>query len=66
MPLRTTAQLALLLIGLVVWGYGARVNDQRLTWIGIGFFAAAVILRLLRARIDRRVIGALPRFARAG
>ena len=52
MPRRTLAQLALLVIGLVVWGYGARTDQPVLTWIGIAFFAAAVVLRLLRTRID--------------
>jgi len=32
-------------MGLIVWGYGARADDERLTWIGIGFFAAAALLR---------------------
>jgi hypothetical protein len=50
MPGRTVAQLALLTIGVVVWGYGSRVDDNRLMWIGIAFFAAAVLLRLLRNR----------------
>ena len=53
MPRRTMAQVALLAIGLIVWGYGSRVNDDRLSWIGIGCFAGAVLLRLLRGRIDR-------------
>lgn len=54
MPRRTMAQLVLLGIGLIVWAYGQRVNDERLTWVGIAFFAAAVMLRLLRGRLDRR------------
>jgi len=54
-PTRTLIQLALLLIGIIVWGYGARVDEPRLTWIGIAFFAAAVVLRLLRGRIERRL-----------
>lgn len=53
MPRRTLAQLTLLVVGLVVWGYGARTDQPLLTWIGIAFFASAVVLRLLRARIDR-------------
>ena len=47
---RTLAQLALILMGLIVWGYGARIDDQRLTLIGIAFFAAAFILRLMKPR----------------
>ena len=54
MPPRTMIQLALLVIGVIVWGYGARIDEPRFTWIGIAFFAAAVVLRLLRSRIDRR------------
>lgn len=54
MPPRTLIQLALLLVGIIVWGYGARIDEPRLTWMGIAFFAAAVVLRLLRSRIDRR------------
>jgi hypothetical protein len=48
---RTIAQVALLVIGLVVWGYAARVDDERLRWIGIGCFAAAFVLRLLKKRL---------------
>ena len=40
---RTIAQLALLAIGLIVWGYGARADDNRLRWIGIGCFGAAFL-----------------------
>jgi len=47
---RTEAQLALLLIGVIVWGYGQRVDDNRLTWIGLAFFAGATVLRLLRRK----------------
>ena len=47
---RTQIQLALLVMGLIVWGYGSRVDDTRLTWIGLGFFAAATILRFFKKR----------------
>ncbi|HEY4305618.1 MAG TPA: hypothetical protein VGM82_14185 [Gemmatimonadaceae bacterium] len=47
---RSIAQLALLVIGVIVWGYGMRVNDERLRWIGVGCFAAAFLLRFLRKR----------------
>ena len=46
----TTAKIALALIGLIVWGYGLRVHDPTLRWIGIAFFAAAVLLRLFTRR----------------
>jgi len=45
---RTEIQLASLGIGLVVWGYGQRVDNGRLQVIGIVFFAAATLLRLFK------------------
>ena len=53
MTRRTEIQLALLVIGLIVWGYGSRVDDTRLTWIGLGFFAAATVLRLFKKRAEQ-------------
>ena len=50
MKRRTEAQLALLLVGVVVWGYGQRTEDNRLTWIGLGFFAAATLLRFAKRK----------------
>jgi len=50
MGTRTLAQLALLLIGLIVWGYGARVGNERLTLIGVAFFAAAFVLRFFKKK----------------
>jgi hypothetical protein len=50
MKRRTELQLALLLMGLIVWGYGQRTDNSRLTWIGLGFFAGATILRFLKKR----------------
>jgi hypothetical protein len=41
----TIAKLALAAIGLIVWGYGYRVDDGGLRWVGIAFLAAAVLLR---------------------
>lgn len=49
-PRRTEIQLALAAIGLVVWGYGVRVDDPRREWIGIAFFAAATALRFFKKR----------------
>jgi hypothetical protein len=49
---RTELQLALLVMGLIVWGYGQRTENERLTWIGIGFFGVATALRLLKRRKD--------------
>ncbi len=47
---RSIAQLALLVIGVIVWGYGTRVDDERLRWIGIGCFAVAFLLRFFTKR----------------
>jgi hypothetical protein len=47
---RSIAQVALLLVGMIIWGYGTRVDDERLRWIGIGCFAAAFVLRLLKTK----------------
>jgi len=47
---RTEIQLALLVIGLIVWGYGQRIDDPTLRWIGIGFFAIATILRFFKKK----------------
>jgi hypothetical protein len=52
MKRRTEAQLALLLIGVIVWGYGQRIEDNRLTWIGLAFFVAATALRFLKKKPD--------------
>lgn len=45
MARRTPIQLVLAAMGLIVWGYGARAEDERLTWVGIVFLAAAFALR---------------------
>ena len=47
---RTLAQIGLLAVGLIVWAYGQRMDDERLRWVGIGFFAAATVLRFLKKR----------------
>jgi len=50
---RTEIQLALLVMGLIVWGYGQRTDDSRLTWIGLAFFVAATILRFFKKRPEQ-------------
>jgi hypothetical protein len=47
---RSQVQLVLLAAGLIVWGYGERVDEQRFRWVGIACFAAAFVLRLLKRR----------------
>lgn len=53
MTRRTEIQLALLFIGLVVWGYGQRVDNALLRYIGIVFFAAATLLRFFKGKAQQ-------------
>jgi hypothetical protein len=46
----TRIKLALALIGVVLFAAGVRLDDSRLRYIGIGFVAAAWILRFVKPR----------------
>jgi hypothetical protein len=46
----TSLKVALAAVGLVVWGYGVRVDDPVLRWVGIALFAGAVLMRFLSRR----------------
>ena len=46
----TTAQVALAAIGIIVWGWGTRVGDPRVGWVGIGMLAVASALRFVKRR----------------
>lgn len=48
-------RVALLAIGLIVWGYGANVDDARIRWIGIALLASSLILRFFRPRASAEV-----------
>jgi len=50
----TQLKLGLALAGLIVWGYGVRTDISWLRLVGIGFFAAAAILRFFGPRSSRR------------
>ena len=50
MPYRTELQIALLVVGMIVWGYGQRSENRLLQYIGLGFFAAAAALRLFKKK----------------
>jgi hypothetical protein len=54
MSRRTTFQLAFLLMGLITWGYGQRVEDPTVRLVGIVFFAVAFLLRFFKSS-DTRV-----------
>lgn len=47
---RTEIQLALVLMGLIVWAYGQRTDNDRLTLIGVVFFGLATALRFFKRR----------------
>ena len=44
----TRAKIALALIGVILFGYGVRAEDDRLRWMGVAFLAISVILRWWR------------------
>jgi hypothetical protein len=50
MARRTEVQLALLVMGLIVWGYGQRTDNGRLTWFGVAFFAVAFVVRFAKRK----------------
>ena len=52
MKRRTEIQLALLFVGLVVWGFGQRIDNGVLRYIGIVCFAVATLLRLFKRRVE--------------
>lgn len=49
MSRRTTFQLAFLVMGLIIWGYGQRVDDPTVRLVGIAFLAVAFVLRFFRS-----------------
>ncbi|MEO9034966.1 MAG: hypothetical protein ABI442_05620 [Gemmatimonadaceae bacterium] len=49
---RTEIQIALLVIGMIAWGSGSRVDNDLLKYVGIGCFAAATMLRLFKRRAE--------------
>jgi hypothetical protein len=50
---RTTFQIAFLVMGLIVWGYGQRIDDPTIRLVGIAFFAVATMLRFFRTSDTR-------------
>jgi hypothetical protein len=46
---RTTFQVAFVIMGLIIWGYGQRVDDPTVRLVGIAFFAVAFLLRFFRS-----------------
>lgn len=52
MSRRTEIQIALLVAGVIVWAIGQRMEIVPLQWTGIGFFAAATVLRFFKKKPD--------------
>ena len=50
MPGRTEMQIALLVVGMIVWGYGQRSENKVLQYTGLGFFVAATALRFFKKK----------------
>ena len=50
---RTTFQLAFLIMGLIIWAYGQRVNDATIRLAGIAFFAVGFLMRFFRGSDTR-------------
>ena len=55
---RTEIQIALVIVGMIAWGYGQRTENGALQYIGIAFFAAATVLRFFKRKNDRHHDGA--------
>jgi hypothetical protein len=47
---RTEIQVALLIAGILVWGYGQRTENAVLQYTGIAFFAVATLLRFFKKK----------------
>ena len=50
---RTTFQVAFLVMGLIIWFYGQRIDDPTVRLVGIAFFAVAFVLRFFRSSDTR-------------
>ena len=50
MRYRSEIQVILLVIGMIVWGYGQRSENTALQFTGLGFFAVATALRFLKKK----------------
>jgi hypothetical protein len=45
---RSQVQLVLLVVGVITWGFGQRIDDSRVRWAGIACFAVATALRFAK------------------
>jgi Flp pilus assembly protein TadB len=44
----TAVRMVVIALGIIVWGYGVKVDDANLRVIGMGLLAAALVLRWVR------------------
>jgi hypothetical protein len=49
---RTEIQIALVIVGVIVWGFGQRTDDVRFQYAGIACFAMATLLRWAKRHED--------------
>jgi hypothetical protein len=47
---RTEIQIVLIIVGMIIWGYGQRSENTVLQYTGLGFFAAATALRFAKKK----------------
>jgi hypothetical protein len=49
----TRIKLLLAVAGVCVWGLGVRLQDDRITWLGVALLASAFLLRFAGRRDPR-------------
>ncbi len=45
-----TMRLAIAVVGMMVWGYAYRVENDRVRWVGIAMLAVSVLMRFIPRR----------------
>jgi hypothetical protein len=45
---QTISKIALFIVGLILVGYGMRVDSPSLRWVGIAFLVAAFLVRFIK------------------
>ena len=53
---KTTFQIAFLVMGLIIWGYGQRIDDPTVRLVGIAFLAVAFVFRFFRRSDTHHVV----------
>ena len=50
----TVAKITFAVVGLLIFGYGVRIDSTNVRWAGIAFVAAAALLRFVGPRSSGR------------